>query len=399
MQLRPPTLRVVPLAAALAALLVSTAPACRSTAGEPAADAASASTSGRRPISVVGAFDDYNEVLRGKGVVDLDLHVHFLDFKGLVSGIRCVGHGRVTRMGERTRWNESCDAVQGLSTVTCSDGRQVEVQYRVEPDCRSAYGTGQDQFGHTLSFVYGLAPDAAEEAVRAELRRSAARPALPVYEPDEVRAQQGFSTGTAWFVSRDGHLVTSEHVVEGAAAIRAVDAAGSDYEVEYLAGDVDNDLALLRVKGLRGDPLRIRAADSLRKGEEVFALGYPLIQLQGQEQKATFGRVNALSGAEDDERFLQVDVPIQPGNSGGPLLDMQGRVVGVVTATLDQVASFRAAGVIPQNVNYAIRSDFVRALLAKHLPGLPVDPDPRKTVAPEDLIEEVEGSVVLLVAR
>jgi S1-C subfamily serine protease len=381
---------------ALAAGLL-TVVACSGPSPDPAP--AAPAGPGRRTIAVVGAFDDYNEVLRGQGVVDTDLHVHFLDFKGLVSGIRCVGHGKLTEVGERTRWNRSCDGVMGVSSVTCSDGRVVEVRYKVESDCLSAYGAGQDQFGNTLSFVYGFDPEAAETTVRAELRRSSAPPPPPVYDPAEVRQQQGFSTGTAWFVSDDGHLITSEHVVSGSATIRALDADGRDHEVEYVAGDVDNDIALLRVKDLRGQPLRLRRAGSLRKGEEVFALGYPLIQLQGQEQKATFGRVNALSGAEGDTRYLQVDVPIQPGNSGGPLLDMRGQVVGVVTATLDQVVSFRAAGVIPQNVNYAIRSDFILDLLDANLPDLQAESDGAATVAPEDLVEKVEGSVLLLVAR
>ncbi|MGH0036775.1 MAG: S1C family serine protease [Myxococcota bacterium] len=381
---------------ALCLLLLATE-GCAGGGSEPAP--AAQSVSGRRAISVVGVFDDYNEVLRGKGMVDNDLHVHFLDFKGLVSGIRCVGHGRLTHVGERTRWNRTCDAVVGVSTVTCSDGRQVELQYELEPDCRSAHGAGKDQYGNLLSFVYGLDLDAAEKSVRAELRRSSARPPLPVYDPSEVRSQQGFSTGTGWFVSDAGHLVTSEHVVAGSTRIRVLDAEGVEHEVEYLAGDVDNDVALLRVVDLRGEPLKLRRAGSMRKGEEVFALGYPLIQLQGQEQKATFGRVNALSGAEGDTRFLQVDVPIQPGNSGGPLLDMKGQVVGVVTATLDQVVSFRAAGVIPQNVNYAIRSDYVLDLLSAHLPAVAAESKGAAEVAPEDLVEKVEGSVVLLVAR
>jgi S1-C subfamily serine protease len=78
---------------------------------------------------------------------------------------------------------------------------------------------------------------------------------------------------------------------------------------------------------------------------------------------------------------------------------MSGRVVGIVTATLDQVASFRASGVIPQNVNYAIRSDFVLDLLDDRLPGLSAESSTGVTVAPEDLVEKVEGSVLLLVAR
>ena len=86
-----------------------------------------------------------------------------------------------------------------------------------------------------------------------------------------------------------------------------------------------------------GRCLSVASSRDLLKAQDVFTLGYPLITLTGQEQKASFGRVNALSGIQGDIRFLQIDVPVQPGNSGGPLLSRDGRVVGVVTATLNQL--------------------------------------------------------------
>lgn len=101
----------------------------------------------------------------------------------------------------------------------------------------------------------------------------------------------------------------------------------------------------------------------LAKGEDVFTVGFPLIDLQGQAPKATFGRVNALSGPRDDADFVQIDVPTQPGISGGPLLDPSGRVVGVVTATLDQAVAMRLAGTFAQNVNYAIQPDILKRFL------------------------------------
>ncbi len=117
------------------------------------------------------------------------------------------------------------------------------------------------------------------------------------------------------------------------------------------------------MEGFITSSLPVRPTTELRKGDDVIALGYPLVSIQGQEQKATFGRVNALSGATGDDRFLQIDAPIQPGNSGGPLLDAHGNVIGIVTATLNQLETFRAAGVVPQNVNYALRTSFLFDLL------------------------------------
>jgi S1-C subfamily serine protease len=102
-----------------------------------------------------------------------------------------------------------------------------------------------------------------------------------------------------------------------------------------------------------------------------------------------------LSGIQDDIRFLQIDVPIQPGNSGGPLLDRRGNVVGVVTATLNQVTALRASGALPQNVNYAVKSDYV-------IPIVPAT----VIAAQQDVVREfpevvrsAEAAIVLVVAR
>ncbi|MDP6819526.1 MAG: serine protease, partial [Alphaproteobacteria bacterium] len=99
------------------------------------------------------------------------------------------------------------------------------------------------------------------------------------------------------------------------------------------------------------------------RGEEVFTLGYPLISAQGQEQKATLGRINAVSGVNNDVRFYQVDTPIQPGNSGGPIINSHGEVVGVVTATLDEIATLRESGALGQNVNYAVKIAYIFPIL------------------------------------
>jgi len=99
-------------------------------------------------------------------------------------------------------------------------------------------------------------------------------------------------------------------------------------------------------------------------------LGYPLITIQGQEQKATFGKVNALSGIQDDIRFLQIDVPIQPSNSGGPLIDRKVRVIGVTNATLDVLNTLKESGSLPQNVNYAVKSDYIILLIITYTKDL-----------------------------
>ena len=354
-----------------------------------------------RTVTAIGVFDDYNEILRGRATTDPVLHLQFLDFTGVVSGIRCVGHGRITHMPPGTAIPVDCEGWKGITQVTCTDGRALEIDYTVEKSCSTGWGTGLDQYENTLSFVFGLPEDEAEDAVRREMRRASRRRPLETYDPGEVRAEQGYSTGTAFAVRPDGWLVTSHHVVAGTDRIWLIDDEGNEHPVEYVAGDEENDVALLHARGFSSRALPIRRTETLRKGDDVIALGYPLVSLQGQEQKATFGRINAMSGAMGDTRFLQVDAPIQPGNSGGPLLDVSGNVVGVVTATLDQVQTFRSAGVVPQNVNYVLRAEYVLDLLAR-ASDEGIDPSEalrRDASNVGDVVGRAEGAVYLVIAR
>ena len=352
----------------------------------------------RGKLLTIGVFDDYNEILRGTTATDRHLGLHYFDLKGLVSGIRCIGHGRVTQMPADAEPGVRCEGIGGVSTLTCTDGRTVETEYKIEPDCSVGWGLGTDQYGNTLSFVYGLPEERAEEVVRREMRQASRRAPLETYKPSEVRAERGFSTGTAFAIDGEGHFVTSHHVVADTDRIWIVDAEGEEHPITYVRGDAENDVALLKAEGFRANGLPVRRAETLRKGDRVIALGYPLVSIQGQEQKATFGRVNALSGAMGDERFLQVDAPIQPGNSGGPLLDRRGNVVGIVTATLNQVETFHSSGVVPQNVNYALRTEFLFDLLRLE-DAEASEPVRQEELSSANVVDSTEDSVFLIIAR
>ncbi len=95
----------------------------------------------------------------------------------------------------------------------------------------------------------------------------------------------------------------------------------------------------------------------------MVAVGFPLPGLLASEANVTTGTVSALAGIGNDTRFLQMTAPVQPGNSGGPLLDLEGRVVGVVVSKLDALKVASATGDIPQNVNFAIKAGVVRSFL------------------------------------
>jgi serine protease Do len=120
------------------------------------------------------------------------------------------------------------------------------------------------------------------------------------------------------------------------------------------AKDTMNDLALVKVNA---KPAHIGALRfGVRLGESVEAFGYPLSQVLATSGNFTTGNVTALAGLGDDSRFFQISAPVQPGNSGGPLLDENGNLVGIVSSKLNFLSEIRAQGDIPQNVNFAIKA-------------------------------------------
>jgi TPR repeat protein/S1-C subfamily serine protease len=170
------------------------------------------------------------------------------------------------------------------------------------------------------------------------------------------------STGTAFAVSQDGHLLTNDHVVADCAVVRVQPPRGKAAATVIVARDPSNDLALLQAQ-VRLPASAFLDDRGIRAGDGVVAVGFPLHGLLASEASVTTGTVSALAGIGNDTRFLQVTVPVQPGNSGGPLLDLQGRVVGVVVGKLDALEVASLTGDIPQNVNFAIKAGVARSFL------------------------------------
>jgi S1-C subfamily serine protease len=130
----------------------------------------------------------------------------------------------------------------------------------------------------------------------------------------------------------------------------------------------DKKLGLALLRAAHGAPAVAKfRSGSLRAGESVVAFGFPLPGLLSSEGNVSVGILSALSGIGDNPHELQISAPVQPGNSGGPLLDANGRVLGVVVAKLDAVKVARITGDIPQGVNFAVKaSDAVAFLMQSH---------------------------------
>jgi TPR repeat protein len=169
------------------------------------------------------------------------------------------------------------------------------------------------------------------------------------------------ATGTGFFITEDGYLITNDHVVKDATKVRLVTSAGT-IDATVVKVDVANDLALLKAAG-RFAPLPVATSRGVKLGGTVATIGFPNIGMQGFSPKLAKGEIASLSGATDDARYFQISVPVQPGNSGGALVDERGNVIGIVSAKLNAVAALKSSGSLPENVNYAVKSSFLLSFL------------------------------------
>lgn len=204
-------------------------------------------------------------------------------------------------------------------------------------------------------------------------------------------AAQPAGSGTGFLVSKDGWVVTNAHVVEGCSYVEVSSfSKATDIQI-----DKQNDLAVMRVTALPDtiQPLILRNT-SPRLGEDVAALGYPLSQILSDSIKITMGNINSLIGLENDTRYLQISTPIQPGNSGGPLVDRGGFLLGINSARLNDNYAIQHSGSIPQNVNFAIKSNILELFLQSRNINFEKDGDSNSPqLSSADLADKISKSV------
>jgi TPR repeat protein len=174
------------------------------------------------------------------------------------------------------------------------------------------------------------------------------------------------ATGSAFYVTPTGEALTNNHVIEACKQVRARSNDGTASNAQIVATDQHNDLALLTVDVQASPAARIRPDEGALLGDAIVAIGFPLQGLLASSVNVTTGNISATAGMHDDPRFFQVTAPIQPGNSGGPLLDLSGNLSGIIVAKLDAQRVLEVTGDIPQNVNFAIKASIVRRFLREH---------------------------------
>ncbi len=181
--------------------------------------------------------------------------------------------------------------------------------------------------------------------------------------PRTAPVKPATSTGTGFAVGNPYTIATAHHVIQGAQSISLSCGDKVETRATIVGVDQPNDLAVLRIENPSSNFLELAPERSLRVGQKVFTLGFPVPDVLGTSVKYTEGVVSSLSGLRDAASILQITVPVQPGNSGGPLIDEQGRVVGVVTSAAAVRSFLNLTGTLPQNINWAVRSEYLRLLL------------------------------------
>lgn len=179
--------------------------------------------------------------------------------------------------------------------------------------------------------------------------------------PDiQTITQNSASSGSGFFLSNDGYIITNYHVIENARSIK-ISGVNDDYHKSYTArveiSDKQNDLAILKISDSTFQPLKCIPYtfkyETSSVGEDCFVLGYPLISTMGMDIKLTNGIISSKTGFEGNIADYQISAPVQPGNSGGPLFDKNGNIIGVVCAKHLEA----------ENAGYAIKANYIRNLV------------------------------------
>jgi S1-C subfamily serine protease len=202
-------------------------------------------------------------------------------------------------------------------------------------------------------------------------------------------------TGTGAFVSSSGHVLTAAHVVEDTKRIEVI-INSVPHAAQLVKMDSLNDIAVLKLNLASATHLSVTGGENVRLGSPIFTLGFPNPGIQGVSPKITRGEISSINGPQDDPKSWQVSAPVQSGNSGGPLFDLEGRVVGMIQSKLGIIAA-QKTGDLPQNVAYAVKGKYLLKILADC--GVPYGENTSDFSVDSDferMVEKLTASVVLI---
>jgi len=186
--------------------------------------------------------------------------------------------------------------------------------------------------------------------------------------PSLIYGQKVKSTGTGFFVSENGFIITCAHVIDGGANIK-VKINDKEYDAQVISQNNEIDIALLKIDYKNPQHFKVVNFSSASLGDRVFVLGFPLSDILGSEIRLTDGIVSARNGINSDQIYFQLSAPVQPGNSGGPIFNSNLEVIGVAAAKLNDMVTLISTGAIPQNINFGVKSEYVSQKIGSYMLG------------------------------
>jgi len=190
-----------------------------------------------------------------------------------------------------------------------------------------------------------------------EKKRTAEKPKKRL-QPGKTYA---VASGTGFFINRSGNVVSNNHVIDSCSSVK-LHYKGDAKPVKVLATDRTNDLSLMKSDFVPDDVFAIAKKDAGLL-EDIYVAGYPFGKVVSSSVKVTKGVVSALTGIGNNYSNIQIDAALQPGNSGGPIINKKGNVVGVAVAKLDYKKVIKDFGAIPEGTNFGIKSSTVQQFI------------------------------------
>ena len=236
-----------------------------------------------------------------------------------------------------------------------------EVTYASGDKYVGQYKAGKRNGQGTKTFANGAVQEGIWKDGEFQYANKLSPPAPVIKAPTQSDEIISASSGSGFAVSADGYVITNNHVIEGCKEV-VVHTKSKDVTMRVITYDPQNDLALLK-----GDfrPSRVFALSSSRPEllQDVYVAGYPFGKAISTSVKVTKGIISSLTGVGNNSSNIQIDAALQSGNSGGPIIDEMGNVVGVAVSKLDAKYMFENFGSIPENTNFGIKSSTVRNIL------------------------------------
>lgn len=263
----------------------------------------------------------------------------FLGATVLATAATLAGPGSANAQGS------SDQAVSGADTVWCLDERYKIVKQMLRRHCKGRVITTEEAERIKLDRV---------RRVQRSLERNS--------KPPAAKGTGLVGTGTGFFVSREGHVMTNHHVIDDCRSITVTPAEGGELRAELLGSDPRRDLALLKTRRASSAPARFRDFDEVVVNEPVTVVGYPLHGKVVIKPILVAGHVFGDERARNPNVFA-MKIDIRRGNSGGPVLDEAGRVLGVVFAKVDTPKVYAKTGKLVRNVGLGLRLGLVRDFL------------------------------------